>query len=86
MTGSKNSIAAKMGARKPILEDTAITVPQTSKKPKPVKGKQKDDREKTTSRVQVFMTEAEFSNLSDRAGDVPLSKFVRKALIAAGVI
>lgn len=87
MQDSKNSIKDLMAKKKPILEETP-TAAQESKapKPKPIKKKAEPKADKTTARVQVFMTEDEFAGLSDKAGDVPLSKYVRKALIKAGVI
>lgn len=87
MSGSKNSIKDLMAKKKPILQDTVAPAPASPSKPtKAKKLKAKADGDKTTARVQVFMTEVEFTNLTTKAGDVPLSKFVRKALIKAGVI
>jgi len=85
MSGSKNSIKELMAKKKPILQDTVTPTPAAPSKPTKTR-KPKAEGDKTSARVQVFMTETEKSNLETKAGDVPLSKYLRKELIKAGII
>jgi len=80
----------------PTKEHTEQVTPQTMTDVPPVKeapvkaDKPKKDlkpvAEKTDMRVQTMLTKKEAAKLAKKAGDVPMSKYLRKQLIKAGII
>ena len=65
-------------AEAPVKRALPVTV-----KKAPVR---KPQIEKADQRVQAMLTQSEFDRLAARAGDVPMSKYLRSALRRAGEI
>ena len=89
----KNDLSQFMKHKKPILSETPSGGPERQAPrlkavpkpvPKPVIRKRKKD--KAECRVQAMLTKSEYDNLLSRAGDVPVSKYLRLALRRAGEI
>jgi len=84
---SKTNFGSLLEKKGPILKAAPELEPvktRPSQTKKTVIKKPKSDR--ADQRVQVLLTKTEYDKLSQKAGDVPMSKYLRIALRKAGEI
>ena len=86
----KNDLTQLLKQKGPILKDRpevkAPVVARPQLKPEVKRKPRKADKEKVSERLQTLLTKSEAKKLSERAGDVSLSRYIRQALKRAGEI
>ena len=86
----KNDLSKLLKQKGPILKDEpdvkAPVVARPQSKREVQRKPRKTDNEKVSVRLQTLLTKSEAKKLSERAGDVSLSRYIRQALKRAGEI
>jgi len=86
----KNDLSQLLKSKGPILKPAPEKKNEAPVRPRPAlktsRKPRKAEKERVSERIQTLLTKTEAQNLSDRAGDVSISKYIRLALKRAGEI